>query len=288
MHHEPLGVVSGAFKGAQLNWPTVNKEFYALLATFQQLGYPRWQGVQFFCNHRIFNPETCRGAVSKAESQRLEHWLTFLGQYRCTIVHIPVTESNWSDILLRFRTKQSVHMPLRVTAVFFDRSADHPLPTKQVIRETQAVLLDQPEVETRAGLAQRGSDDAYRVVINGESVFYIPDRAKRLQTRLIVCAQITESGHRGVTATLARLRPSYVWSGMGGAVQEFLRQCFRCAHSKGGAIVVPRPRAEFRDGTVVDEVLHFDYLHLGDEEGGGVVSEEMGLAYSLCPESLWR
>ena len=283
MRHEPLGFVSGAFKGAQLNWPTVDKEGYAIVATFQRLEYLLWQGVHIFCDHRnlayIFNPEACRGAVPKAASQRLEHWRTFLGQYRFTVVHIPGVENNWGDLLSRMRPKQPV-TSLRATAVYFDRSMDHPLPTKQAIRETQAVLLDQPEVETSAGLARRGSDGAYRVMVNGEPVFWIPDGAKRLQARLMVCAHMTESGHRGPAATLARLRPYCVWSGMEGGVREFVRQCLHCADSKSGTII-PRPLAELRHGTVVGEVLHFDFLHLGDAEGGGMISEQSGLAYLL-------
>ena len=112
-----------------------------------------WCGRLYFGerNHRnlayIFNPEACRGAVPKAASQRLEHWRTFLGQYRFTVVHIPGVENNWGDFLSRMMPKQPV-TSRRATAVYFDRSMDHPLPTKQAIRETQAVLLDQPEVET--------------------------------------------------------------------------------------------------------------------------------------------
>lgn len=63
------------------------------MTTFQWLEYLLWGGVHIFDGHRnlpsIFNPEACRGGVSKAVSQRREHWRTFLGQYRFTIVYIP-------------------------------------------------------------------------------------------------------------------------------------------------------------------------------------------------------
>lgn len=42
MRHEPLGLVSGAFKGAQLNWPTVSKEGNVIVATFHRLEYLLW------------------------------------------------------------------------------------------------------------------------------------------------------------------------------------------------------------------------------------------------------
>lgn len=53
-------------------------------------------------------------------------------------------------------------MLLRATAMSSDGSADYAPPTKQVRSETQAVLLDHPEVKMSVGLAQRGSDAACR------------------------------------------------------------------------------------------------------------------------------
>ena len=45
MTHEPLGFVSGSFKGAQLNWPTVEEEAFAVVSTFRRLAYLLWDGV---------------------------------------------------------------------------------------------------------------------------------------------------------------------------------------------------------------------------------------------------
>lgn len=70
------------------------------------------------------------------------------------------------------------------------------------------MLLEQPEVQTPVGLARRGSDGANQVVVvDGEPVFSIPAGTKRLQARMMVCANMAESGYLGVAATLTRLRP---------------------------------------------------------------------------------
>lgn len=78
MSYKQLGFLSGAFKGAQHNWLTADKEVYATLATFQRLEYRLWRGVKRFRDHRnpayIFNPEGCKGVVNKATSQLVEHW----------------------------------------------------------------------------------------------------------------------------------------------------------------------------------------------------------------------
>lgn len=62
------------------------------MATFQHLDSLLWWGVQLFGDHRnlvfIFEPEACRGVV------RLEHWRTYLGQFKFTVVHIAGTNNN--------------------------------------------------------------------------------------------------------------------------------------------------------------------------------------------------
>lgn len=50
----------------------------------------------------------------------------------------------------------------------FSQERGPPPPTKQGIRETQAVLSNQPKRYTPAGLVQWGSDGAYQVGVNGE------------------------------------------------------------------------------------------------------------------------
>lgn len=44
------------------------------------------------------------------------------------------------------------------------------MPTKEVIRDVQTLLLDQPELETPAGLAYWQQDGVYRVMVGGERV----------------------------------------------------------------------------------------------------------------------
>lgn len=57
------------------------------------------------------------------------------------------------------------------------------------------------------------------------------------------------------------------------AVHGFLRKRFHCADSRNGLIVLC-PSAELRHRAAVGEVLHIDFLHWGDTEGGNPVAEE--------------
>ena len=46
-------------------------------------------------------------------------------------------------------------------------------------------------------------------------------------------------------------------------MREFVRQCLHCADTRSGD-VVPRPLGETVHGTAPNEVVHFDYLYVGE------------------------
>ena len=52
-----------------------------------------------------------------------------------------------------------------------------------------------------------------------------------------------------------------------GGCAEFVQQCLYCVDSRAGN-VAPHPLGEILHGTEVGEVLHFDYLKLGDSDDG--------------------
>ena len=67
MTHEPLGFLSGSFKGSQQWWATVDKESFAMVSTFMRLEYLLWNGVHIYTDHRYlahnFDPEACVSSV---------------------------------------------------------------------------------------------------------------------------------------------------------------------------------------------------------------------------------
>ena len=139
MSHEPLGFLSGSFKGSQLRWATVDKEGFAIVNTFRRLEYLLWGGVRIFTDHRnlkyIFNPEECVTTVTKAMAQRLENWKGVLGQYRYQIEHIPGERNCWGDLLSRW--VQVPTIPIRCVTVYSPCNAYDSLPSLDVIRNEQ-------------------------------------------------------------------------------------------------------------------------------------------------------
>ena len=72
-----------------------------------------------------------------------------------------------------------------------------------------------------------------------------------------------DAGHRGVRATTHRLGAYCVWDNMEKDIAKSIRQCLHCTDSKAGN-AMPRPLGDLVHGTEVGDVLHFDYLSLGE------------------------
>ncbi|CAM9990665.1 unnamed protein product, partial [Sphacelaria rigidula] len=92
---------------------------------------------------------------------------------------------------------------------------------------------------------------------------WIPSSDKQVQVRLMICAHMRDAGYRGVAATLVRLQEFCIWQGIETNVHEYVRQCLHCADSRAGD-VVPCPLGETVHGTTPNEVVHFDFLHVGE------------------------
>ena len=206
MTHEPLGFLSGTFKGSEQRWATVDKEGSAVVSTFKRLKYLLWNGVHIYTDHRnlpyIFYAEACVSSVAKTTAQRLDQWKAVLGQYDYTIVYIARDRKCWGDLLLWWVTVSSVSV--RATAVYAASALDETLPSKQVIRDAQqapranlGTLASGATVMTNVGQVSLDAEGRFRLPVNGRAVLWIPGGAKQLQVRLMVCAHMKEAGHRG-------------------------------------------------------------------------------------------
>ena len=82
-----------------------------------------------------------------------------------------------------------------------------------------------------------------------------------------------DAAHRGVRATIHRLGAYCAWGNMEKDTVKSIRQCLQCIDSKAGN-AMPRPLGDLVHGTEVGDVLHFDYLSLGESDaidtGGSV------------------
>ncbi|CAM9853110.1 unnamed protein product [Sphacelaria rigidula] len=118
--------------------------------------------------------------------------------------------------------------------------------------------------------------------MRGRNVLWIPSSDKQLHVRLMICAHMRNAGHRGVAPTLVRLQEFCVWHGIEMFVREIVRQCRHCADARAGGVVL-RPLGETVHETTLNEIVHFDFLYVG--ESGPLasqgLSEGAGFRYIL-------
>ena len=109
--------------------------------------------------------------------------------------------------------------------------------TKEVVRGAQAAAAGGATLDTALGVASLDSRGLYRVEHHGHRVIWVPAGADSLKKRLLVCAHLEGTGHRGVDATVARLERHCVWEGMADHVRDMTRLCLYCTDTKQGALV---------------------------------------------------
>ena len=136
--------------------------------------------------------------------------------------------------------------------------------------------------ESAVGFAVLDDEGLFRIHARGRHFLWIPDSDKQLEVRLMIWAHMRDAEHRGVAATLVRFQEFCVWSGMEAQMREFIRQCLHCADTRSGD-VVPRPLGETVHGTAPTEVVHFDYLHVGESgpQASQGLPEDGGFRYIL-------
>ena len=102
MSHEPLGFLSGTFRGSQQRRATVDKEGFAIVTTFRRWEYLLWGGVRIDTDQRnlayIFEPEAYVPSAPKTSAQRLDNWKMVLAQYDYMTMHISDERNCWEDL----------------------------------------------------------------------------------------------------------------------------------------------------------------------------------------------
>ena len=130
------------------------------------------------------------------------------------IVHIPDDEKCWGGLLSRWVTRPGgavcVLASVKYTEVLF--AGSDKFPTKKVVRGVEAAAAESgPTRDTAMGVASLDSEELYRVEHHDHRGIWVPAGADSLKKRLLVCAHLEGTGHRGVNATMARLERNCVW-----------------------------------------------------------------------------
>lgn len=118
MKFEPLGCMGGNFAGAQLNWPTIEKEAYAIKRTVERLWHAIDDGtsLHIFTDHRnlesVFDPAGAYLSSKAIPSRdRLIRWASLLQRLASySITHIDGDDNVFADFVSRIKSISQDHV----------------------------------------------------------------------------------------------------------------------------------------------------------------------------------
>lgn len=270
--HQPLAFLSSAFSGAQEHWSTYEKEAFAVVETFRRLNYMLAcaDNVTVFTDHRnllfTFHPTAVEPSLGRHKVLKVIRWALYLSAFSYTIEHIPGELNTLADIMTRWMRgyRRVIPTTRRVARLQLgtgpdmvptapQRSADWPS------RET--ILAVHSNTDAKPAGAALDEDGLVRV----NNKIWVPDEADHLKLKLLTVAHAGQAGHRGVDATAASLREEFTWRKIQIDAKDFVSNCLLCILSRTGS-KIPRPLSITLHGSRPNEVLHFDYLFLGEGE----------------------
>lgn len=278
-HHHPLAFISGSFTGAQLNWPTVEQEAYAIKETCARATHllQRPQGFHIFTDHRnltfIFNNDTTIADGRKQAAERLERWQVQLRAFNFEIHHVPGDDNILADIISRWAAPTPTAPPTTLTANVARRRHTNVTPdidpTFAPAIALEFNIADAPTEEEIIAAQHLDPDtitahdlhkDIDGVYNTTKGQTFVPD-AKFLRLRLCIVAHQGAAGHRGIDTTTHWLTERFWWPSINRDIAIFCRTCLQCQYARGGK-TVPRPFLNTFHATRPNQQLHFDYMFI--------------------------
>ena len=275
--HAPLAFVSGSFTGAQLNWPTVETEAFAIKETVVRCRH-LLQGksaFRIFTDHRnlhyLFNPTTARDGGRKQAAERIERWKVILQPFFYEIDHVPGLQNVVADMFSRWGATPSPDgdtdgQPSFAGLLALQLIVPEPPPAGDQLPSVEEIVAAAADITPAAARALGLHKDASGHLKTAAGQLHVPD-VHQLRQRLCIIAHQGLAGHRGSAVTSQWIRERFHWPNLDQEVTAFCRDCLVCAKTRGGA-TVPRPFALTPAPTAPNSALHFDYFRVREVEDG--------------------
>ncbi|GMF51975.1 unnamed protein product [Phytophthora fragariaefolia] len=274
--HQLLICKSGVFDETERRWSIIKKEAYPIIWAARNLGYLliRPTGFRLFCDHTnliyLFSPSH---EVKRHVRGKLQRWALFLTGLGYSIEHIDGSANVWADLLSRWGSSSPGEVGMHVKCKFVTRSqqrlddaVDQQLNTLRprhgdfVFPSIEDVQQAQQMHKATAPAAVVDAD--YGTMMLGNCI-WIPEIAKELRQRILIVAHCGSQGHRGLEPMVTTIGAIFLIRNLEQHCRQFLRRCLLCKHVKGGN-VIPHPWGPTYNATERNEMLHWDYLFLGD------------------------
>eukprot|EP00171_Calliarthron_tuberculosum_P015922 IDg15922t1 len=211
----------------------------------------------------MLSPTRFQANVARHVVHKVQRWAFRLAEFNFTIEHIAGDKNVWADILTRWAAPNFDRYPARKMGVFRAPliTEERPeLPSVEVFSGSQGRY---PPSEGTIQKLKLNLDIASGSWKNPSGKLYVPTEDEELQLRVIVAAHCGLGGHRGYTTTCNIIKEQVVWDTIDDDVRVFVQGCLVCLLSESG-IKVPRPLGQQIHASRVSELLHFDYLYVGE------------------------
>ena len=271
--HEPIAFLGAAFKGAQRDWTTFEKEGFAIFQTFLKMDYLlQGQGQSHvYTDHRnllfVFAPLALEPALGRHIVSKVQRWALYLSRFPYVIEHVDGVDNVCADILTRWtrgyrnerQSRQAVcSMVLEDSSQMIPAADEFAWPDFHMIRASQRKHQQRPP-----GLSWCDSMRQWTM----EQRIWIPSEDLELQLKILVVSHGGTIRHRGMDGTKSVVKEHFWWPTIDKDVTALVRGCLHCIVTRRGDIA-PRPLGTALHAGRPNEVLHMDYLYMGKGTGG--------------------
>jgi hypothetical protein len=255
--HEPLGFLSGSFKGPLASWAVVEKEAYSIVESmirFEHIVGGRY--VSLYTDHSnlvyIFDPYGQNPGIARHTASKLMRWAVKLSSFRYTIEAIAGDVNKFADLLSRWavRPRSTISRLARLVTAPISPStiSEYDWPDHDSLKNAQLAAGDR--------VPQECTVDSEGLALYQSQAVWIPDGDKTLQLRLLIAAHTRPGGHRGITTTEQAMNGFVQWTSMRKDLASFVNPCIHCLSTSTGG-TVPRPMAETLHAEKPNKLLHF-------------------------------
>lgn len=101
---------------------------------------------------------------------------------------------------------------------------------------------------------------------NGNGAVFTPHTNMKMKQRLMVGSHAGAEGHKSAATTKANPATRFRWRSIANDVKSFVDSCLHCISAESGQLV-SRPLGHVLQGSNPNELIHFDYSHMGKVTG---------------------
>lgn len=211
----PVEMVSRKLRGAETNWPTRDKEAFAIVHSIKSLDcYLRGRPFEVHTDHQSLQ------WLFDAKTGRISRWASMLSEYDVTIFWKKGSELIHVDCLSRMTYQSDEFDDRMVNATILDDPKDIPSIDDVLQAQKEAALPTGKGYFTREGITY---------YYNG---MWVPPILRK--PIIWACHSFTPLLHSGTKKTKRVIMQVYNWKGIHDDVSSFIKSCLSCNQTRPG------------------------------------------------------